>query len=707
MPKINVLDKHVAELIAAGEVIERPASIVKELMENAIDAGATAITVEIKSGGIRYLRITDNGCGIPYEDVPTAFLRHATSKVRDEADLERIGTLGFRGEALASVCAVARVEMLTKTADAQLGARIELAGGEQLTYEEAGCPDGTTIVVRDLFYNVPARLKFLKRDAYEASIVADIVDKIALSNPHIAVKFIKENRTELQTPGDGKLQSAVYAVFGREFTQSLIPADYKYQGVHVRGLVSIPEQSRQNRKSQHFFVNSRYVRSRTCGGALEEAYRGVIMTGRFPACVLYLDVPNDTVDVNVHPAKTEIRFIQEKTVYEAVLFGVKTAISEYNKERLYQKLATEQTVKSEYTPPETPRLDYATRAGEFTYTGEQTTIRREPAAPRRLKYGDYEIQLEGGAGLQVSDREDIGYRAPVREKANPDAGGDAPSKAELGASATGEAKLTADETLPAEPPLTQADLKYLDLQKILGEPASEQAPERIQAAEPLPVSDEVPTSAAEEPAAVKQAEPEALADTQEKDCPPIRLCGELFKTYILAEVDGTFLIIDKHAAHERILYEKLKAAQGEIDGQLLLVPLTLTFPREEYAVLLDSREEIRRYGFDIDDFGKCTIQVREIPIFLDTDDAAQVLGELAGNLRKNKRDISPELIDDMLHSIACKAAIKANYDTGDQELLAIAQEVYTNDAIRYCPHGRPVVLTMTKYELEKKFHRVV
>ena len=699
MPKINVLDKHVAELIAAGEVIERPASIVKELMENAIDAGATSVTVEIKSGGIRYLRITDNGCGIAYEDVPTAFLRHATSKVRDEADLERIGTLGFRGEALASVCAVSRVEMLTKTPDAQFGARIELAGGEQLSYEEAGCPDGTTIVVRDLFYNVPARLKFLKRDAYEGSLVADIVDKIALSNPQIAVKFIKENRVELQTPGDGKLLSAVYAVFGREFAQSLIPADYTYQGVHVKGLVSIPEQSRQNRKSQHFFVNSRYVRSRTCGGALEEAYRGSIMTGKFPACVLYLEVPNDTVDVNVHPAKTEIRFIQERTVYEAVLFGVKTAISDYNKERLHQKLATEQTVKSEYTPPESPRLDYATKAGEFTYTGEQTTIRREPAAPGRLKYGDYEIQLETAPVLQVSDREDIGYRAPVREKSGP-----VPAVGGIGCTVpvTWDTGLMADRKLPEEPPLNQADLKYLDLERILGEPAPGKGPEETETETPLPPPAADTVSEAEE-----KTEIESLPEEPQKECPPIKLCGELFKTYILAEVDGTFLMIDKHAAHERILYEKLKAAQGEIDGQLLLIPLTLTFPREEYAALLDSREEIRRYGFDIDDFGKCTIQVREIPIFLDTDDAAQVLGELAGNLRKNKRDISPELIDDMLHSIACKAAIKANYDTGEQELLAIAQEVYTNDAIRYCPHGRPVVLTMTKYELEKKFHRVV
>ena len=309
MPKINVLEKHVAELIAAGEVIERPASIVKELIENSIDAGATAVTVEIKNGGIKYIRITDNGCGIAYEDVPTAFLRHATSKVRYEYDLDSIGTLGFRGEALASVSAVARVEMLTKTPDSQFGTRIELAGGEQISLSEAGCPDGTTIVVRDLFYNVPARLKFLKRDISEAGAVSGIVDKIALSNPRISIKFIKEGKVELHTPGDGNVLSAVYAVFGKEFARTLMPVDYTYQGVQISGFVSIPDLSKANRKSQHFFVNNRYIKSRTCAGALEEAYRHSIMVGKFPACVLYLQVPNNAVDVNVHPAKTEIRFM--------------------------------------------------------------------------------------------------------------------------------------------------------------------------------------------------------------------------------------------------------------------------------------------------------------------------------------------------------------------------------------------------------------
>lgn len=665
MPKINVLEKHVAELIAAGEVIERPASIVKELLENAIDAGATAVTAEIKGGGIRYIRITDNGCGIAAEDVPTAFLRHATSKVRYEYDLDSIGTLGFRGEALASICAVSRVEMLTKTPEAQFGTRIELEGGEQLELSEAGCPDGTTIVVRDLFYNVPARLKFLKRDVYEAGLVAGIVEKLALSHPEVSVKLIRDNKVELHTPGDGKIVSAVYAVFGKEFAKTLLPVDYSYQGIHVCGFASIPDLSRANRKSQHFFVNGRYVKSRTCAGALEEAYRHSIMAGRFPACVLYYEVPSDSVDVNVHPAKTEIRFINEKNVYDATYFAVKGAITDYSKNLLKEKQATEQNLREVITPPSAAPLDYPTKAREFAYTGEQTVWKpQQKEQPgdslqtEAIRFGGFEIQPEQ---RHVSDGGAAGYGENLRAENHQDT------------------------------ELTQDDLKYLELDKLFGARNEASAPEQETsptASEPERKKDTEPASAEAEPVSV-------------------RVCGELFKTYILAEVENQFLIVDKHAAHERILYEKLREAHADIEGQMLLTPMTLTFPREDYLALLSNREIIARYGFDIDDFGKCSVQVRSIPIFLDTLDATQVLYELGCSLRKNKRDISPELIDDMLHSMACKAAIRANDTNAPQELLEIVRQVYTNDRIRYCPHGRPVVITMSKYELEKKFHRIV
>lgn len=666
MPKINVLEKHVAELIAAGEVIERPASIVKELMENAIDAGATAVTVEIKNGGIRYLRVTDNGCGISREDVPTAFLRHATSKVRYEYDLESIGTLGFRGEALASICAVSKVEMLTKTAEEQFGTRIELAGGEQLSCEEAGCPDGTTIVVRDLFYNVPARLKFLKRDLYEAGLVAGIVDKIALSNPQVSVKLIKENKVELHTPGDGQILSAIYAVFGKEFAKTLLPVDYTYQNIHVTGMTSIPELSRANRKSQHFFVNSRYVKSRTCAGALEEAYRGSIMVGKFPACVLYLEVPNDTIDVNVHPTKTEIRFTEEKTAYEAVLFAVRSAISARNQQLLKDKQANEQILSVEHTPS-APTLDYATKAQELLDAGEQ----KQFSVTKSLSFDGYSIELEQPEPCIAQP--ESGYFVVEREEREP--------------------------VLPsaAEPELKQSDLKYLDLSKIMNAPPSEKS----ETAPSVPI----PQEELSKPQAESEQKP--LKSLQEDITPKIKLCGEVFKTYILAEIDDHFLMIDKHAAHERILYEKLRSSHGDLEGQFLLTPMTLTLSREDYMTLLEHKETLLRYGFEIDDFGQCSIQMRSIPSLLDTADAVSVLYELSANLRKNKKDISPEQIDDILHSMACKAAIKANSYTGEQELLALVKEVYQNDAIRYCPHGRPVVITMTKYELEKKFHRVV
>jgi len=679
LPKINVLEKHVAELIAAGEVIERPASIVKELLENSIDAGATAVTVEIKDGGIRYLRITDNGCGIEAEDVPTAFLRHATSKVKYEYDLDSIGTLGFRGEALASVSAVARVEMLTKTAAAQFGTRIQLEGGEQIELTEAGCPDGTTIVVRDLFYNVPARLKFLKRDSYEAGLISGVVDKIALSHPSISVKLIRDNKVELHTPGDGSVMSAIYAVFGKEFSNTLLPVDYLYQGVRVTGFSSIPDQSRVNRKSQHFFVNGRYIKSRTCASALEEAYRHSIMVGKFPACVLYMEVPADTVDVNVHPTKTEIRFVNEKTAYDATYFAVKSAISDYNKNLLKENQATEQILKEVQPIPTAPKLDYPTKAREFAYTGEQTTLSSAPKSapeskPPVIRIAGYEIQTEQ-------------EQEPILEQPR--------RVADPGPNYHAGSPFEEESTLPFE----EEKPKYFDPAKLFAQPKQESVTPSASMVETASV---IPQTASEE-----TAEEEEASSTQEKPTPVIKLCGELFKTYILAEVENHFLIIDKHAAHERILYEKLKAAHQTAEAQMLLTPLTLTMPREDHLALLQNKETVAEYGFEVDDFGNSSVQVRSIPIFLDAADATQVLYELGAGLRKNKRDLSPDLIDDMLHSIACKAAIKANDVNGEAELMVLVKEVYQNENIRYCPHGRPVVIAMTKYELEKKFHRIV
>ncbi len=672
MPKINLLEKHVAELIAAGEVIERPSSIVKELLENAIDAGATMITVEIKDGGVRYLRITDNGCGIESEDVPNAFLRHATSKVKDEQDLDRIGTLGFRGEALASISAVARVEMLTKTSDAQFGTRIRLEGGEVCLLEEAGCADGTTVIVRDLFYNVPARLKFLKKDFYEAGLVSTIADKIALSHPHVSIKLIRDNKVDLHTPGDGDILSAIYSVFGKDFAQTLIPVDYTYQGIRIYGFSSIPDRSRVNRKSQHFFVNGRYVKTRTCAGALEEAYRHSIMAGKFPACVLYLEVAPDSIDVNVHPTKTEIRFVNEKMAYDATFFAAKSAISEYSKRMLRENRATEQMLQELYPTPTQPKLDYPTKAQEFAYTGEQTVLQKNasssPSPTQQqdiIRIGNYLIESE------QSETTPLHVAAPPTEYRV--------------------------EPKQEKPTAVEANEPVLPSPQMSEWPSVDDLLTRT-----TPPSD--PFLSSEE----LRVQYHALSESEiEQSLQKLKLCGELFKTYILAEIDNNFLIIDKHAAHERIIYEKLRQSHQNIEAQLLLTPLTLNFSQDEYRALLQHKSLVANYGFEISDFGKYVIQVRSIPIFLDALDATQVLYELGCNLRKNRRDVSPELIDEMFHSIACKAAIKANDNNGEAELMELVKEVYRNEQIRYCPHGRPVVIVMSKYELEKKFHRIV
>ena len=454
-----------------------------------------------------------------------------------------------------------------------------------------------------------------------------------------------------------------------------MPVDYTYQGVQISGFVSIPDLSKANRKSQHFFVNNRYIKSRTCAGALEEAYRHSIMVGKFPACVLYLQVPNNAVDVNVHPAKTEIRFMNEKLVYDAVFFAVKSAISSYNQQLLQEKTATETVLQSEKSSS-VPHLDYITKAKETSYQGEQTVLASSRPKNDTLRIGDYSIQLETDSPASyVGDHNIPEYHAAEKQ---PEV-------------------------------LQQSEFRHLDLSKISAAPPEtadvHEESKAVLIREETPAAELTPSEVVPD---VPEESPAASEAVSEKETiGKIRFCGELFKTYILAEIDNNFVMVDKHAAHERILYEKLRASCGEIEGQLLLTPLTLTFSREDYFALLNSRKEIRKYGFEIEDFGQCTVQVREIPIFLDTRDATQVLYELGCNLRKNKRDITPELIDDMLHSIACKAAIKANDSSSDQELLAIVREVYTNENIRYCPHGRPVVIVTSKYELEKKFHRIV
>ena len=647
MPKIQVLDKHTAELIAAGEVVERPSSVVKELMENAIDAGATTVRVEIRGGGAAYIGITDNGCGMAREDVPTAFLRHATSKIRREEDLEAIGTLGFRGEALASIAAVARVELITCTADELAGTRYVIEGGVETALEDVGCPQGSTICVRDLFYNVPARLKFLKKDVSEANAVAGVVERIALSHPEVSVRFVREGREELLTPGDGDPRSCVYAVFGKEFAGGLIDVQYQLGGVGVSGFVCRPSASRSNRTMQHFFLNGRYVKTRTGMAALEQAYKGSLMVGKFPSCVLYLTMPAETVDVNVHPAKIEIRFINERPVFDAVYHAVKSALEAGD------------------APKQAALLAKAPAAPTDTLDGGRPVAAKDMAkqAPR----ADKPTRLEDRPPVPVKQNTPA-VPAPV---------GRPPIKG-------GGAAVLRDPGTAVYSPRGSVDMD------VLFEENTGPAPAAKEAAAPAP------------PAVPESEKPDGLIPEKE----PVAYLGEAFRTYILVQWRGSLYFIDKHAAHERLLYEELKTADYS-EPQQLLAPVSVLLGREEYAALSEQTELLAEAGFEVEDFGRNTLLVRSVPMMLTGCDIPATLQEIAAGFLSGGREVAVEKLDWIYHSTACRAAVKAGNISHPAELLRLAERVLTNDDIRYCPHGRPVCFELTRQELEKQFGRIV
>lgn len=655
MGKINVLDKHVAELIAAGEVVERPSSVIKELVENSIDAGSSAVTVEIKNGGISYIRVTDNGCGIAREDVPVAFLRHATSKVREQDDLENIGTLGFRGEALASIAAVARVELITRTKQELAGTHYVISGGEEELCEDAGCAPGSTILVRDLFYNTPARMKFLKKDMAEGNAVAGVLDKIALSHPEISIRFLRDSRETLHTPGDGKLRSAIYSVYGKEFSSGLIPVDYELNGVKVWGFVSKPAYARPNRSMQQFYINGRYVKSRTAMVAMEEAFKGSLMVGKVPACVLHLAIAPSAVDVNVHPAKIEVRFLNEKPIFEAVYHGVKTALNQGDTPVAVALKKPAQTILSPFAQPEPAaqlRMDISvSQAPSSERVVAPTRPQVDAAKPPVRNFAVHDVQ-------KMPIRMDYGMNY-VRPASAPEA-----EKPELS---------------PAPSPVEQKAVPSFAEQNVkLPEPPMEQEPPT--AAQPL---------------------------TEEPACQPERLIGEAFGTYIILQRGKDELVfIDKHAAHERMLYEKLKAQGGQAVQQMLLSPVPVTLEKGEYTAVLEAKETLAQAGFEIDDFGSGTVLVRSVPLVLGAEeDVADALMEMAGYLLNAKNDITTEKLDWLYHNVACRAAVKAGDESSPQELVELAQRVERED-VRYCPHGRPVSFVLTKKELEHQFGRI-
>lgn len=701
MGRINVLDKHTAELIAAGEVVERPSSVVKELLENSIDAGATQITVEIMHGGIDYLRITDNGCGILKEDVRNAFKRNATSKISVDSDLEKIGTLGFRGEALASISSVSKVQLITKAKEENIGSAYEIDGGEEISFDDAGCPDGTTFIMRNLFYNVPARYKFLKKDVAEGNAVASVIDKIALSHPEIAITFIRDNKRVLKTAGDGKLMSSIYAVYGRDFASTLIPVDYELNGMKLTGYISKPTNGRANRNMQNTFINGRFVKSRTISVALEEACKGSIMIGKFPSCVLNLQISPEAVDVNVHPSKIEVRFINERPVFDTVYHGVKSAllrgdsrkeavlnhnntvnIKPLNPFNLANKVINKEPPKSVQKAPEKPseksifdELDLPTKTVKYNKVNKVSD-----SSSVQKKYMEF---LENNKKLSENNQttnntvcnnidnnviNNVSTESKIETKMN---------------------EVKEDTSLNQE------------VQKV--NPFEELELEKITTEEKKSDVDVVLPTERQTNSSSENIEIKTLID---EDKQSFRFIGEAMNTYIIVETDNNKLVlIDKHAAHERIIFEKLKREKGTGSVQLLLIPITVTLEKNEYTVAIEHLDMFKNVGFDVEDFGNGTLIVRSAPSYLRNDDIEDTIIEICGYIAENRKNVMSEHMEWIYHNISCRSAIKAGDSSTAKELIDIAKTVFSDDSIRYCPHGRPVCIELSKYEIEKQFGR--
>ena len=636
MARINVLPKEIYQLIAAGEVVERPSSVVKEMIENSLDAGAKNITLEIKNGGSTYIRITDDGCGIERDDVRKVFISHATSKISKKDDLNSIGTLGFRGEAMASISAVSKVELLTKAENEEIGTRYEIAGGEELEFDDAGCPNGTTIVVRDIFFNTPARMKFLKKDVTEGNQVAGIVDRMAISHPEISFRFIRDGKQVLITSGNGDLKSTVYSVLGKEMSDSLMSVDYSFNDMRITGFVSKPTASRKSRAGQYFYINNRIVKSKTAMAALEQAYKNTIMVGRFPACVLNIELNPAQVDVNVHPAKTEVRFANEKPIFDLVYYAVKTAIEN-------DRTVKEVEFKENPIYRQEPKNVYQNNDNKsFQAKFDFFKKKDEPPSQQVIK---------------TKPREDFWQvEAPKPEY-----------------------KIARDEN-----PKARVDIN-------------------IEYEEP----EEISTAKSED--ALKEQDIEKVVITDEKDnenfIPNFKLIGEAFKTYLIVEIENELYFIDKHAAHERMNFERFRA-QATVETQMLLAPVVVNLTKAEFIAISENVELIKKCGFELEEFGESQIIVRAIPSLVDGDSVKDLMLEIAQKLLEHKTDILPDKIDWIYHSASCRGAVKAGDYTSRQEQEMFVKKLLSMPNIRFCPHGRPVFIKMSKYDIEKQFGRV-
>ena len=713
MAVIHVLDKHTAELIAAGEVVERPASVVKELLENSIDAGATQVTVSIESGGVKLIEISDNGTGIEAEYISTAFIRHATSKIETPDDLTNIHTLGFRGEALASIASVARVELTTRTEVDEFATVYRIEGGEEVSREPGARAVGTTIRVKDLFYNTPARMKFLKKDSSEGTFVSDTVTHVALSHPEVSVKFIREGKLQYVTPGDGQLRGAAYAVLGREFSRDLIELKNQEGVYRITGLVTPPKSCRASRSMQHFYINGRYVRNRTMMAGMEMAFKGTMMQGKFPGGILLLEMPADLVDVNVHPAKIEARFARENDVFDVVYHAVKLALAQPGTgERLFTFEADKKDEKAEK-----PKIDADIIKNDVknnSFTGLSAIIRGQ-ADPGVLPQQHWEPAKPAAAPQQP---------APSAAMQIPTA----PSVPRWKGSAQNEDMLDPFVTLHSpklettkapEPFRAAASETQLDVEPEFGEtklhspqdhmaawnPAQEAPKEEPESAPGTETEPDAPEAAEQE---TVLAEPEQMNFDPTADQPePLRYVGEVFRTYILAERGDELCLIDKHAAHERQLYEKLAANYGNVPSQMLLEPAAIDLAAEEKQALLDNIPLLENAGLEIADFGGNTVVLRAVPADVEPQNAESLLVEIANKLLKGGHDALNEHTEWVLHSISCRAAIKAGDKSSPQELLALAEKILSGEVPPFCPHGRPCVLKLTRKELEKQFGRIV
>lgn len=703
MGVINVLDKHIAELIAAGEVVERPSSVIKELVENSIDAGAKNITVEIKNGGTTFMRVADDGCGIYRDDIKKAFLRHATSKVKTANDLDMISTLGFRGEALASISAVSRLQVITKNENEEIGSCYEIEGGDEISLEEAGCPTGTTFVIRDLFYNIPARSKFLKKDVAEGNAVSALMDKIVLSHPEVAFTFIRDGKQVLRTFGDGKLLSAIYSVFGKDFAKGLIPVDYTLDSVTVKGYISKPINARPNRNMQNFFINGRFVKTRTGMAALEEAYKGSVMVGKFPSAVLQLTVPYEIIDVNVHPAKIEVRFINERPVFDAIYHAVKTALQQgderkqihfkentaFNEIKKVNPFNNAQAVfaKAENTPAEKPikpieRIEPVLKNSESKPYNPFDELDLKDEKPKPVSIDNLKMS-DSSNPFDIYSKQAIKRNSELENK-----------KAEFSKQKLEKAEQLILKATQQEESLPKQEITVDDLTAESTETPIETEVSKEEVKPLKEISEN------------KTDNNDALTELP-KEQTKLRFLGEAFNTYIIVEKnDNEVLIIDKHAAHERIIYEKLKADSGSANVQYLLTPITVTLDKIDYDAAVSNLDMFAKCSFDVEDFGNGTLLVRSAPQYLAATEIADCITEMSGYIASGKKDIYTEKMDWFYHNVSCRSAIKAGNKSTVQELMDIAWTLEKNPQIKYCPHGRPICIVMTKYEIEKQFGRL-